>query len=106
MDKRIMTRISDYFTCWKLKVLLQRDNGIEHLNQSMGLTECSLDYGVWRKHLERSSKDGPSGSAITNSVRVCKVTADDEAAENDTSQDFLLNYTFDLSLDNHMLGRA
>ena len=100
MDRNITARISDYFTCWKLKVLLQKGQSqIDNFDLSIG-GECSLDYSIWRRHLEGAAKDGPKGT-----VRVSKVNAEDDHGQN-TSQDFLLNYTFDLSLDNHMLGRA
>ena len=72
----------------------------DNFDESMIGAECSLDYSIWRNRLEVMAKDGPQGS-----VRVSKVTTNGDQAVN-TSQDFLLNYTFDLSLDNHMLGRA
>ena len=49
MDRHIMARISDYFSCWKLKVLLEKGaSSVSRLDETMGNGECSLDYSMWR----------------------------------------------------------
>jgi len=52
MDQLVLARMSDYFSCWKLKVLLSKgQHSLLNLDQSMGQAECSLDYSVFRKYL-------------------------------------------------------
>jgi hypothetical protein len=58
MDQLVLQRLSDYFTCWKLKVLLgqQSENKkllrrrpLEDLDQS---AELQLDFTTWRKEIQ------------------------------------------------------
>ena len=50
MDKNVMARISDYFSCWKLKVLLEKGaSQVSRLDETVGQADCSLDYSIWRK---------------------------------------------------------
>lgn len=61
MEQRVMSRLSDYFSCWKLHMLLQSGQTLGQISQSQILdpSECSLDYSVWRNYLEKeSSKKG------------------------------------------------
>lgn len=71
MDKNVMAQLSDYFSCWKLKVLLEKGQSyISHLDQSLGPVDCSLDYSVFRRHLEESK------SGFKNTVTVRKLSND------------------------------
>lgn len=84
MDSLLLSRLSDYFSCWKLKVLLQKGQGSSFvLDQSLldgSKMECSLDYSVWRKHLHESELAGQQdGGAqgknyLMNTVKVRRVS--------------------------------
>ena len=44
IDKNLMARISDYFSCWKLKVLLEEGaSQVSWLDETFGQADCSLD---------------------------------------------------------------
>jgi len=58
MEQRVMSRLSDYFSCWKLKVLLSKGQSIGQIPQNSYLLDrssCSLDYSIWRNFLEKES---------------------------------------------------
>lgn len=79
------------------------------LNQDGGAGDCSLDYSVWHKNLLKQA-----GAEPVNTVKVRRIDANGEElrqeqsaekrasmVENQVHDDYLLNYTFDLSLDDH-----
>ena len=106
-----MSRLSDYFSCWKLHMLLQRFQNLGNISQSQILdpSECSLDYSVWRNYLEKeTSKRNGEKDLLANTVKITKIGDGHSGNKNEESKldqgntDYLLNYTFDLSLDEHM----
>lgn len=91
IEKRLMSRLSDYFTCWKLKMLLRRGQSLAQISQSQILdpSECSLDYSVWRNHLERETagrnRDEAAGM-IANTVRVRRIGESRSGNKNEESK--------------------
>ena len=103
----------------------------EASNTSMlgGAAECSMDYSVFRKNLvkqDRAFANSPRTTTNTlnihncqqqplNTVKVRRISANDgeelkqggtqcAANSKQDQNDYLLNYTFDLSLDDHYRG--
>ena len=72
--------------------------------------ESLLDYSVWRRQLiDLEKKSNSSRDPLMSQVKVMRVGGDDAAVEEEekdpdqaAKQEFLLNYTFDMSLDDHM----
>lgn len=57
MDKLVLRRISDYFSHWKLNLLLSKaQHSLTNFDQSLTQAECSLDYSVFRKYLLEQDK--------------------------------------------------
>ena len=54
MDRLILERLSDYFTCWKLKVLLGQSMPNEDetsVHRASEEDELQLDFSVWRREI-------------------------------------------------------
>ena len=54
MDRLVLERLSDYFTCWKLKVLLGQRMPNEDetsIHRASEEDELQLDFSVWRREI-------------------------------------------------------
>ena len=88
------------------------------LDQSISAgIESSLDYGTWHRQLieqqlSRNQSEQVGGVPLVNTVKVRRIGSsakaqaviieEEETKAVDKTNDYLLNYTFDLSLDDHM----
>ena len=115
----MLQRLSDYFTCWKLKVLLGQEinnygspsqrqyaeNAHRDADSRNQEEELQLDFSTWHKEIEADEIARKIQNPLRSHVRVQQVTsAPKDGADSEEVKDRLENYTFDLSLNDSMVN--
>ena len=97
LDRLVVQRLSEYFTVWKLKVLLGQqitftDSVDDEKHQDI---DSQLDFSLFHRQLSEEKEN--KKSALRTHVKVTQVAAGQDEEEKKVEQ--LQNFTFDLSLD-------